>query len=370
MFKLKPYKVETVFADCFIRYLLVSLVIFSSIFFIYSFIQIINEKDIVKGISGYYFAKTLLYLIPSIISTSLPFSIIFSVFFAVGELSLRGELNAIRVGGYSYGEISRTFVIFMIILTGISYFLINDIAPEYNLKSREYLRTMINRVTNINLKSGSFENISSFTIYSDKIYGNEMNKVLLFENGRTHYDSDFFIKIEAEKGIYNILKEKGISITLYDGKIYHIDKEKYHILNLGEFEEYSSFIPFEITQKDYYNPPKYLTTSELKKILKTEINGREIYKIKKEITQRRSAVVSIIIFGVISAILAFYFERDSKYFAFLSSLGIILFYYAINIFSNIIAEKNPKFTEIVFFASPFLMVVLSSYFYIFKLRNK
>ncbi len=254
------YKVERLFLKYFAGFFVVSLFLFTSISLIFSFIQIINNEEITKGISLYYLFKSLLYLTPSIISTSLPFCMVFSIFLTVGELSQRGEIIAIKVGGFSYFEITRTFLVFVILLTIFSTKLIYEIAPKYSLLSREYIRIMINRITNINLKDNSFETISSFKIYSKKVKKTEIKDVLLFREAENTYNTNSFIKIKAEKGNYEKMADKGIKITLYNGKIYQINNDKPDVYNNSDFSSYTTYIPFEIyiRKKNFINIYTYL----------------------------------------------------------------------------------------------------------------
>jgi len=368
--RFKFSKIEVMFLRYFLRYFIVSIFIFTSIFFIYSFIQIMNEDDIVKGISGYYLSRTLIYLLPSIIVQSLPFCIIFSIFFSVGELSSKGELIAIRVGGYSYPSIVRLLLLFILLLTIISYQLIHNISPSYSAKSKEYLRTMISRVTNINLKPGTFTNVSTFAIYSEKIEDNVMQNVIIFQNIENEENQKLFIKTQSKKGLYNTVKEKGIKITLFDGNLYQIDKNNYNILNYGKFLEYYSFIPFEIDLKSYAKSPKYISTDALMDLLKDEKIPKNIFNIKKEIYDRLSQNISIFTLSLLSIVLAFCFEKDSKYFSFLSSIFIIIMHYGINIIFSKLVYKNQDWLKYESFASPFIISVLSFYIYRKRLSKK
>ncbi|MEF3279383.1 MAG: LptF/LptG family permease [Elusimicrobiota bacterium] len=368
--ELRPLKIQILFIKYFLRYFTLSLFIFTAIFFIFSFLKIINESEITRGISFSYLSKTLLFLLPSIIATSFPFSLIFSIFFSVGDLSSRGEIIAMRVGGYSYADITKLFWVFVLLLSVIFYIIINKISPQFSLKSREYARTMINRITNITIKSNSFDNISSFTIHALKISDNTMNNITLYRNINNKYNSDFFIRINALSGYYDIVKEKGIKVILKDGSILSIDKKNYNIYNTGNFEEYSVFIPFEIIEKKYDNPPKYYSTTELKKRLKSITDRNEIFKIKKEIISRFLSSLSILAFSLVACVLAFYYEKDSKYFSFLSSIGIILFYYLSGIFINVIIRKKENLFPFINTLPILIMFLFSAYIYFLKLRRR
>lgn len=356
------------FLTYFIRYFFISLFIFSGIFFVFSFIQIINDNDVVNGISFYYLSKAIIYLLPSIISQTLGFSIVFSIFFSVGELSSKGELIALRVGGYSYYEITKLFFLFVFVLTVFLYFLNNNIVPKYRLKSKEYIRTMMDKITNITIKKNSFDSISSFTIYASEVNDNEMKGVSLYRNITNKYNSDFFATIYARTGYYSLIHEKGIKVTLNDGNISNINKKNYFVFYTGRFKQYSTFIPFEIRTKNYSNPPQYYPTSYLKEQIIKETDNKKIFKIKSEIISRITSTLSIILFSIISIILAMIVERNSKYFSFLISSGIIVFYYTSTILCEFISKKNNNLFPFINFAPSIIILISCIYAYYYKLR--
>lgn len=352
----------------FLRYFFISLFIFSGIFFVFSFIQIINDNEITNGISFYYLSKAIIYLLPSIISQTLGFSIVFSIFFSIGEISSKGELIALRVGGYSYYEITKFFFLFIFMLTIFLYFLNNNIVPKYRLKSKEYIRTMMNRITNITIKKNSFDSISSFTIYASEVNDNEMKGITIYRNIPNKYNSDFFAAIDAKSGYYSVIHEKGIKITLNDGNISNINKKNYSIFYTGRFKQYTTFMPFEIRAKNYSNPPKYYPTSHLKKQITRETDNRKIFEIKSEIISRVTSTLSIIAFSLISIILSMIVERNSKYFSFLISSGIIVFYYSATILCEFISKKNNNLFPLINFVPFIIILIFCVYAYYYKLR--
>jgi lipopolysaccharide export system permease protein len=368
-FMLRIFKIEVYLSKVFFRYFFLSLFVFSGIFFLFSFFKVISSNDIVNGISPYYFIRTIIYLIPNILIITIPFSVVFSIFFTVGDISLRGEVIAIKVGGFSYFEMVRLLFFYAVIFSIFYYILANYIEPVCSLKSREYLRIMMNRMTNVNIKPRVFQKISTFVIYSSDVDGNFMKDVIMLRDFESKNGDKHIFKVESKRGEFRFVKEKGLDIFLSDGSIMDIAKESSDILNKGSFKDYYVFIPFEFKEANYSIPYKHMSGTELNRILRYEKDFKKKMAIKKEIFSRINSGISIFLFFLVSIILSFYYERESKYFSFFSSLILLFFYYSLLIISDVIFRKNNHLVMISFIPSIF-MLFFGFYFYFFKLRFK
>jgi len=366
---LRIFKIEVYLSKVFFRYFFLSLFVFSGIFFLFSFFKVISSNDIVNGISPYYFIRTIIYLIPNILIITIPFSVVFSIFFTVGDISLRGEVIAIKVGGFSYFEMVRLLFFYAVIFSIFYYILANYIEPVCSLKSREYLRIMMNRMTNVNIKPRVFQKISTFVIYSSDVDGNFMKDVIMLRDFESKNGDKHIFKVESKRGEFRFVKEKGLDIFLSDGTIMDITKESSDILNKGSFKDYYVFIPFEFKEANYSIPYKHMSGTELNRILRYENDFKKKMAIKKEIFSRINSGISIFLFFLVSIILSFYYERESKYFSFFSSLILLFFYYSLLIISDVIFRKNNHLVMISFIPSIF-MLFFGFYFYFFKLRFK
>lgn len=369
---LRYNKVDKMVLKYFIRYFIVSFLLFISIFFLFSFLNIINDTDITKGLSIILIVKAVLYLIPSVITDSLIFSTVFSIFFSVGEMSVKGEIIALRCSRYSYPEINSKIILFTILLIPILYYLNHYLIPSSRFNSRQYIRTMINRATNINLKDNTFERISSSYIITEEAKYSSLKNVSIIREAskviETTRKVNYIISIEADLGIYTTIKEKGVLLSLNNGKISYINRDNPDIYYLGGFDSYITFIPFEINKKEYFKNLKFLTTKELKELYEKEPNQRN--SIKQEIFARTSKSISLLSIALLAITMAFLFERESKYFSFLASITIIFIYYGLEIVSDSIALKILKpYPHIKFL--PFIITTLLSFLtYNYGLRNK
>jgi len=278
-----------------------------------------------------------------------------------GELSNNGELIAIKAGGYSYYEITSYLFFFSIILC-LFLLISNSWFSPYGLKkSRENVIKMFSRMTNIQLKPKTFIELSDFTIYSDKVYkdGKIENILLTRQTENEENFSSSIISISAKNGIYKIIREKGIKIDMFNGIFSQINLENDSVYIWGDFNKYSTFIPFKINEdKNRSIPPKELTNDEILKIIKTSNDKNYIFNCKQELYSRFFLSFTPIAFFIFASALAFIFERESKSFGFFISLLIIFIYYGLFVFFKFFSEKNIwSFPWIL--STPFLFTFLS-----------
>lgn len=369
LYYLSLKKIDKVFFGYFLKYFIASITLFISIFFLFSFLQIINDKDIVKGLSPFMLTKAIIYLIPSVLSNSVIFASVFSAFFSIGEISLSGELIATRCCGYSYLQMISKIILSVIIFIPFLLYLNHSITPYYRLKSHNYIKAMTNKTTNIKIKNNSFENISSYTIIAQEANRSHLGMVNIIKDTTKmvadNKKANFIINIEAKNGIFNTVKEKGIILSLNEGKIYYLNKDNPEIFYIAQFNNYLNFIPFETNEKNYSLNYKFLTTKELKKLL----NEKYDKKIISEILSRTTSVVAFFFITILSFILAFLFEKDSKYFSFIASIGIILIYYGIEILTEHIIVRKTNIVELKII-TPIILTLTTFLTYFLTLRRK
>ncbi|PIS46874.1 MAG: hypothetical protein COT17_06320 [Elusimicrobia bacterium CG08_land_8_20_14_0_20_51_18] len=357
----------------FLRYFAVSIAVFIFLFLIASFIQVVNEEGVMNGFSGYLLLKSLLFLVPNILSVSVPFSLIMSVMLTIGEISSNGELTAIRAGGYSYGEISSFLSFFSLALCFFLLVSNNWISPAGLKKSRENVRTMFTRITNINISSGTFEKISAFTIYAAKASRDgELAGVLLTRKVEKKGDTPpSLISISAGKGSYGIIKEKGIKIDLLNGNFSQFNTENNSVYVWGDFEKYSTFMPFSVEEnKDRTVPPRELTSPELLAATRTEGNPEYAFKCAQELFSRIFLSLTPLAFFLLAASLGFIFDRESKSFGFFISILTIFCYYGLVILAEFFTAGNRWAFPWALGVPLFITLAFGVFLWKYRLENK
>lgn len=343
----------------FFRYFFVSILIFIFLFFIASFIQIVNEEGVMNGFSFQLLFKSLIFLVPNILSISMPFSFVMSIMLTIGELSSNGELIAIKAGGYSYYDIVKYVMFFSIFLCFFLWFSNNFFAPSGIKKSRENVRMMFTRMTNIYLDSESFTDISDWNIYTDKVYKDGKIKGVFLTKKSQEQENPSIVSITAWEGNYEILKEKGIRINLSKGNLSRFDLNDSSSYWWGNFDKYSAFIPFKIEDEKIRTPnPRELTILEILKVISEGTDEKYIFLCKQEMYMRFFLALSPFAFFILATAVGFIFDRESKSFGFFMSILIIFTYYSFVIFTKFISQKY-KLMSIWIFSAPFLLTTLA-----------
>lgn len=370
MFKIK--KIDKITVSYFITFFLSSTLLFITIFLLFSFLQIISDRDISKGISMILLFKSVVYLIPSVITNSIIFSAVFSSFFTVGEMSSRGELIALRCSGYSYENIIRKIILITIIISPFLSYFNHNIVPLTRLKSRQAFKTMMNRITNINFKSGAFEKISSTRIIASETSNSTFQEITMIKKNLKELNEsqkNFILQINALNGTHTTIKDKGILISLNRGNIYFLDRDKTDIFYRGTFSNYQTFIPFEIKENNFNINPKFMTTSQIKQMIKS-LNETQSINLRKEIYWRSSSSISVIAITFLSLVIALIYERESKYFSFVATLAIVILYYGFDITTDYLISKQATAYPELKFAAVLVIFSAAIYLYFFKLRKK
>ena len=175
-----------------------------------------------KGIDITYILKFLGYTCLQVTPTSLPVAVLLSSIMAMGNLSEKYELAALKAAGIPLKRIIRPLVFLTIIISGINFLFLNNIYPYASLKQRNLLFNMKKQKPSLALIAGSFNSdIPGYSIYFEKKYGPEeryLEDVKIYDiRGRSKND----ICITAKKGeITSKEGSKYMSLNLTDGYYY------------------------------------------------------------------------------------------------------------------------------------------------------
>lgn len=233
-----------------------------------------------KGIDLYYILKFLGYTSLLVTPTALPIAVLLSSIMALGNLSERYEMAAIKSAGISLKRFIRPLVFLAVLLSGVNFIFLNNIYPYASLKQRNLLFNMKKTKPALALIEGSFNTeIPGYSIYFDKKYGPDENllknvKIYDLRGGKKND-----ICITAKKG--QITTEEGskyMTLHLTDGYYYedHTQdqkgkKIKHMPASSAKFETYkvnidiSSFSDNKMDEEKYKNHYMMLSINQLDK---------------------------------------------------------------------------------------------------------
>lgn len=326
------------------KFLGLSLFIFVSLLVMLNFVQIVNQ-GVLSGFSFYFLAKSMLYLLPNILATSMPLAFLLAMLLSLGQMSQDGEIIALRAGGFSFFEILSCVFWAALAATAFLLFVNNWLGPRALKRSVDYTNTMINRVTKIELKPRTFQTISEWTLYADEVSSGEMRGVKLVRRINKGAVPTFVNKINAAAGRYRKAGESGLELQLADGQFSQTDCKDPGKLLYGSFTSYKTLLPFFAEGASVRKfKHREITTAGLLSQLKEGLPSAELEaKFRIEAASRFAMALAPLVFFLIGAPLGVALDKRGRSAGFGLSLLIIFFYYGLTITGMVLSRKNPVF---------------------------
>ncbi|HBB66459.1 MAG: hypothetical protein A2X28_10000 [Elusimicrobia bacterium GWA2_56_46] len=327
----------------FSHFLALSLFVFASIFVMVNFVQMVVQGAL-GGFSFYFLFKSILYLLPNIVSMSLPLSFLMAVLLSLGRLSQDGEIVALRAGGFSFTEILAAMFWASVLASFVLLAVNNWFGPAALKRSTDYTISMVNRVTKVELKPRTFQRISDWVIYSDEVDSRSsgLKGVKLIRRINADGEPSLVTKINSADGTYSVLRERGIAIELRNGQFSQTDYKDDDKVLYGEFVSYKTLIPFfsESAGSRRLYAREIPTAGLVKRLSDTALEVETAAKYRAEIASRFALALTPLVFFLIGAPLGVVLEKKSRSAGFALSLLIIFIYYGFSIIAMVLARKH------------------------------
>ena len=341
----------------FAGFLGLSLFVFISLLVMLNFVQVINQ-GVLSGFSFYFLGKSMLYLLPNILGMSLPLAFLLAMLLSLGAMSQDGEIIALRAGGFSFYEI-LSCVFYAALLASLLLLAVNHwLGPAALRRSGEYTSSMLNRVTRIELKPRTFQNISDWVLYAANVNSltGEMRGVKLVRRINKGETPAFVNKINAAAGRYRMVNESGLELELSDGQFSQTDCKNSEKILYGRFGDYKTLLPFfsgdgtgrKLNQRE-------ISTPGLLARLEAGIPDPQVAaKYRIEIASRFALALAPLVFFLVGAPLGVALNRHTRHGGFGLSLLIIFFYYGLTTSGMVLSRKYPGLFPWVIFAPALL----------------
>lgn len=314
-----------------------SLCVFTFILFLGNMFRLANML-VKERISVLSVLKLVVYLLPFILTYTLPMAILVATLTSIGRLSSDNEITAMKANGINpYRIIMPPIFAVGIILCMVSLPLNNTIAPKANFSSKKLFKEIgILNPSALLEEKKPMKIFKGYTFYADKIRNNILYNVVIHQlkpdsSART---------ITAKQGRF-ISNPKDQSLVL---KLEDVFTEEFNPKNPNEYFKGS----FKIYPIDFssiaYDTIKLekstieMTSSDLKnKIINAKANTNKLYV---ELYRKASLSFSFIPFILIGIPLSIRYHRSSKFAAMGIGMPVILLHYLLMISGSIIAQKG------------------------------
>lgn len=232
---------------------LLSIIVFTFVFLVGNIISLANYI-INKGVDIFSVLKLFFFLIPWLLSFTLPIAILTAVILTFGRFSSDGELTAMKASGVSLARVSSPVIILGIIFSFLAFFLNDQVSPNASFASRRVIKEVGMKRPTAYLEEGTFiRGFENYVIFIHEIRGNILKNIRIYQP----QEGQSTRTIVAEQG--EIKTTPGSDVV--EMKLYNGTSEEPSPTDPGSF--------YKLNFKVYH------MTIDLSKILKKEKIGKK-----------------------------------------------------------------------------------------------
>ena len=306
------------------------------------------------------------YLSISFLPAILPMSLIFAIVLSYNRLTNDSEIIAMKSLGMSMWPLVAPGIALGILVGSISSYVAFKVGPWGNRQFEVLVTDISNSKIVTAIKEGTFsEGFFDLVVYTNKIDDNtdELEHVFIYDER----DSENPTTIIAEKG--QILSEKRFDsykafVRLFNGDI-HKNSEDGH--TKIHFETYDLNITNPIDKKTRNKSMESLNYADLRNLLNTVTDPKELRKYRKEFHKRVSLSFACLLFVLLGIGLGCRTNsRSGKSGGGVMSVVVIVAYWILYIVGDSLA-KNPSLPIILCSWLP-AIVLLPVSFWLVRLR--
>lgn len=215
-----------------------SLMMFTFVMLTLNILRELTDLIVNKGVNIVFVGKLLLYLMPYLLTFTIPMSILIAILFVFGRLSADNEITAVCASGVSLYQIVTPVILIALFLSAGSVILNDEIASRAHFAQRKTVAEIGIKNPTAYLEPGKF--IKSFDgniIFVHRITGNNLFNVRIYqppEEGKAART------IVARRGEFTAgPEEKTVLLELINGSLDEPDPKKPDRYYRVNFEKYN-----------------------------------------------------------------------------------------------------------------------------------
>lgn len=304
--------------------------------------NIIKFADLVisKGVSIFDVLRLVIYLIPYMLSFTIPMACLIAMILAFGRLSTDYELIAMRASGVAPIRLVFPMLIVGLVMSCLLIIVNDRIVPKSHLAFRQQLKAIGVKRPTAYIEAGTFiKEFPPYTIFVYQVEGQKLSNIRIYEpqpQGPTR-------TIIAERGEFHRLPNKrGVQLLLYDGTM-----DEWDLQHPGSFYKVT-FGTYEMALRSDQDDPdlvgrklREMTFKELvaeRKRLRAE--GVETLPLNLELHRKIASSFAALIFMTFGLALGLRLHHHERLMSYVWILSIFILYYLGTIGMNAIALKG------------------------------
>jgi len=241
---------------------------------VWRFIDEFAGKDIDLEI----ISKFLMFLLPNLIPMVLPLTILVTSIMTFGSFAEQYEFAAMKSAGISLQRAMRSLIVFILVLSGVTYYFSNTVIPYAEGKVINMRKNIAQVKPSMAIVEGAFNDIGSINIKVDDKSGEngkDLDNVIIHKKSKNRSGNHTVIK--AERGeLQSSLNSSVLSLVLFNGNYYDeiqpktLAERRRKPFAKSEFDKYvlnidlSGMNDVDLEDESVKHPYKMLNTSELR----------------------------------------------------------------------------------------------------------
>ncbi|WP_422480654.1 LptF/LptG family permease [Pleomorphochaeta sp. DL1XJH-081] len=276
------------------EFLLSLAVAFLFFFFIFFINQLLlfAQRILLKNVDVLHVLKLVGLSVPQILLYTIPFSTLSAAAMAIGDLSARGELLALRSSGISLRRMFEPIAIVALVLSIGTFFVADALLPYSHQQFRTLYAELLRDLPTIEIESYAVNRIGDIVLVTGEVDDDNIGSLLLFDT--------------ANRSNNQVISATGGTVTLVDLEsfLYRLDLENPRILST-EGDSLERFTLADAQRMTYYLDfsdqisrftditPSQLSTRDLRKAISireedlaedTAIRERSLMKLEQELS--------------------------------------------------------------------------------------
>src|SRR6187401_2628172 len=174
-----------------------------------------------KGLGIDVIGQLLFYFAIFMIPVAMPLAVLLSSLITFGNLGEHFELTAIKASGISLLRTLQPIFLFVLILTGVAFYVNNNLVPKAALEAYSLLYDIKQKKPALDLSEGTFyDGIPDMSIKVNKKYpdGITIGDVIIYDHRK--HDGNRDVTVADSGKMYTILNERYLKLELFRGYNY------------------------------------------------------------------------------------------------------------------------------------------------------
>lgn len=327
--------------------LLASLGVFTFVLLIGNMLKL-ADLMLNKGVDIRDVIKLFLYLIPYILSYTIPMAILTATVLCFGRMASDNEVIAMKASGISIYKIGLPVLLIAFMISLGSVYLNNSILPISHFASIKLIKGAALKNPAAYLEPGTFiKSFQGYIVRIGSVEGNTLDDILIYQLGEKGPTRTIIAK--SGKFITNPGRN-AITLELKDGTADEPNPDDPSVFYKLNFETYDMTLDLDkgLKKKNFRKKLKDMTIKELKDdIASLKATGIQSEHTKKEIRERLTEIhrkiamaFSSFVFVLVALPLAINAKRREKSIGFAISLVVLLAYYLLLFGGMSLALRN------------------------------